>query len=240
MLNNQKVTAIIPVRGGSKGIPRKNLYKLGNDTLLERAIKIGLLCDHIDKVIVSTDDIEMYDIAKVYGVNETSLRPNYLATDGAKTIDVIKDSLNKNNIIEGMVLLLQVTNATRTLSDLNSFFNEFQKSSNEFDSSVSLVSFDHPHPNKIQVIKDGYVRSYLGNESMVSRQSLPKVYALNGAFYLANIDSIYANNSFFSQYTLPFIMKDIKSINLDNIHDLYLLESLIKNKIITIEEYNIA
>jgi len=64
MLRRTKVTAVIPARGGSKGIPRKNLYRLGNDTLLERAKKIGLACNRVDQFLVSTDYLEIYSIAE--------------------------------------------------------------------------------------------------------------------------------------------------------------------------------
>ena len=107
MLRDKKVTAVIPARGGSKGIPRKNLYRLGNDTLLERTIKIGLACSRVDQVLVSTDDFEMYTVAKNYGVASSGLRPEYLATDSATTIDVIIDLINTGEITDGLVLLLQ-------------------------------------------------------------------------------------------------------------------------------------
>ncbi len=239
MLRDQKVTAIIPARGGSKGIPGKNLYKIGKDSLLERTIKIGLLCKYIDKVLVSTDDVEMYKISCEYNVNTPELRSAELASDNAKTIDVVKDVLLKDNIIDGFILLLQPTSATRTLGDLNLFCRNFESSSKKYDSSVSLVSFDSPHPNKIQIINEECVKSYMGTESMISRQLLPKVYALNGAFYLTSLNFIYDKNSFFGNFTLPFIMDEMKSINLDSKLDLYLLESLIDRKIISIEEYEV-
>lgn len=239
MLKNEFLTVIIPVRGGSKGIPRKNLYKFGKDTLLERTIKIAILCDFVDKVIVSTEDQEMYDIAKNYSVSSKKLRDRKLATDQAKTIDVVISELEENKINNGFVLLLQVTSATRTLQDLNNFCKKFNNSEN-FDSAVSLVHFDSPHPDKIQTIQDGKVKSYLGKESMIARQSLPKVYALNGAFYVSHVKNILDKKSFFSENTLPFVMDYSKSFNLDNYSDLFTLEALIKNDIINIEEYDLV
>ena len=236
MLKDKPLTVIIPVRGGSKGIPRKNLYKFGKDSLLERAIKIALLSNYVDKVIVSTEDQEMYSIATKYSVASKKLREKSLANDDAKTIDVILSELKINNIKNGFVLLLQVTSATRTLTDFNKFCETFSESNN-YQSAVSLVNFDSPHPDKIQIIEAGKVKSYLGKESMVSRQSLPKVYALNGAFYISEIDSLLENKSFFSKNTLPFIMDSISSVNLDNKIDLLNLESIVKNGLFKIEEY---
>ncbi len=237
MIRDEQLTAVIPVRGGSKGIPRKNLYRLGKDTLLERAIKIALRCDYIDKVLVSTEDNEMYDIACKYGVNTSRPRIKSLSTDNASTIDVLNDVTKSSSLDSGWLLLLQVTSATRKLEDLNRFCKQFNEASDDFDSSVSLVSFDSPHPDKIQQIKDGRVHSYLGKNSMVSRQSLPEVYELNGSFYLAKIKQIRDNKSFFTKNTLPFLMDRNSSINLDNPSDLLYLELLVTKGIVKIQEY---
>ena len=237
MIRNENLTVVIPVRGGSKGIPRKNLYRLGKDTLLERAIKIALQCDYIDKVFVSTEDKEMFDIACKYGVNTSRPRPKSLSTDYASTIDVLNDLITSYSLNSGWLLLLQVTSATRKLEDLNKFCKQFNEASDQFDSSVSLVSFDSPHPDKIQQIKNGRVESYLGKNSMVSRQSLPEVYELNGSFYLAKVQQIRDKKSFFTSNTLPFVMDINSSINLDNPSDLLYLELLVTKGILKIEEY---
>ncbi len=238
MLRGKQVTVIIPARGGSKGIPRKNLYFFGKYSLLERSIQIALKSIFVDKVFVSTDDIEMYKIALKYNVNTKNLRKEELSSDSASTIDVIKDVMNEQDISKGFILLLQVTSPTRTLKNLEEFFINYQNADKIYDSSVSLVELDSPHPDKVQIIKEGKVLSYLGKESMVSRQSLPKVYALNGAFYLSAISSFAKNNSFFSKNTLPFIMNYLDSFNLDNLSDIYTLEALVNKGLIKIEEYD--
>ena len=238
MIRGEQVTAIIPVRGGSKGIPRKNLYIFGKYSLLERSIQIALKSNFIDKLFVSTDDNEMYKIASKYNVNTKNLRKKELSNDTASTIDVIRDVIEEQHISKGFILLLQVTSASRTLKNLEQFFTNFNNSDEVFDSSVSLVELDSPHPDKVQIVKEGRVFSYLGKESMVSRQSLPKVYTLNGAFYLSKISSFIENKSFFSENTLPFIMNYLDSFNLDNLSDIYTLEALVDKGLIDIEEYD--
>lgn len=237
MLRGQPVTAVIPVRGGSKGIPGKNLYRLGRDTLLERTIKIAMLCKYVDKVLVSTENQKMYDIAGLYGAAAPTLRPPELATDNANTIDVILDLINTTPIASGWVLLLQVTSPLRTLGDLNEFCKTFDKGPADTESAVSLVQFDNPHPDKIQQIEDGLVKSYLGKESMVPRQSLPTVYSLNGAFYIAHRQILVTRRTFMSPRTLPFLMPEERSINLDNMSDLHILEGMLTRRICSIEEY---
>jgi len=239
MLKGKKVYAIVPVRGGSKGIPRKNLYRLGKDTLLERTIKLGKACRYVDQVVVSTDDPEMFEIAKRYGVSAPSLRPSHLATDAAKTVDVVLDLMTQMHIGDAYILLLQVTSPLRVIDDLDELMKAFQANADKADAIVSLTAHDDPHPDKIQKIENGYVRSYLGVESMVPRQFLPKVYRLNGAFYLTHSNVLVQQQTFMPKRTLPFLMPKERSVNLDGIMDLYLLEALVERKIIEIEEYSL-
>lgn len=239
MLRGQSVTAVIPVRGGSKGIPGKNLYRLGRDTLLERAIKIAKLSPYVDRVLVSTDSQEMYDIAQRYAAAAPTLRSAELAADNTKTVDVILDLIDTAPIECGWILLLQVTSPLRTLGDLNAFCEAFENGPTEAEGSVSLVHFDSPHPDKIQKIENGLVQSYLGKESMVARQSLPVVYALNGAFYLTHRSTLLSCHSFMSPSTLPFVMPEDRSVNLDTMSDVFILEAMVQRGLYSIEEYEL-
>lgn len=234
MLNGKSIVAIIPVRGGSKGIPKKNLYKIGNDTLLERTIKLAKKCLRVDRVIVSTDNDEMYTISKKYSVNTKEKRPGYLANDTASTIDVIIHTLEELSIDDTYVLLLQVTSPLRTLDDLNDLLDSFLDNTHA-NAIISMCKHDDPHPDKIQKIENGFVQSYMGAESMVARQLLPKVYRLNGAFYFTHLDIIKRKKSFFTNKTMPYIMPPERSINLDTMNDLYLLESLIDKGVVDVE-----
>ena len=237
MLRGQLVTAVIPVRGGSKGVPGKNLYRLGRDTLLERTIKIAKLCPYVDRVLVSTDNPEMYEIAQRYAVAAPTLRPVELASDNAKTVDVVLNLIETAPIETGWLLLLQVTSPLRTLGDLNEFCRVFEAADPSIEAIVSLVQHDSPHPDKIQKVENGLVVSYLGKESMVARQLLPKVYSLNGAFYLTHREILKARRTFMPAQTIPFIMPEERSLNLDGKMDLFLLEALLEKGCIVLEEY---
>lgn len=238
MINSQPVIAFIPARGGSKGIPGKNLRRVGADTLLERTIKQGLLCPYVDQVIVSTDDEEMFRIAKMNNVAAPELRPDYLASDDAKTIDVILFTLEEMKIESGYVLLLQTTTPLRTLEDINTLCESFEKENNA-EAVVSVSPIGSSHPDKMQKIENGYLMSYLGKDSHVPRQSLPDVYDLNGACYLTHIDILKNKKTFIPEKTRPFIMPAERSVNLDTMFDWYLLEKLIDEKVVTVEEYDI-
>ena len=239
MLRGQPVTAVIPVRGGSKGIPGKNLYRLGRDTLLERTIKIAKMCPYVDRVLVTTDSPEMYDIAQRYDAAAPTLRPAELASDSAKTVDVVLNLIETVPIGTGWVLLLQVTSPLRTLGDLTAFCETFENGPADAEAAVSLVHFDSPHPDKIQKIEDGLVKSYLGKESMVARQSLPTVYALNGAFYITHRDTLVTRCTFLPPRTLPFVMPEERSVNLDTMADVYVLEAMLERGVYKVEEYDL-
>ena len=235
MLNNKKLYVIIPVRGGSRGIHKKNLYKLGGLTLLERAIILGQDCKYVDKVLVSTDDPEMFDISKKYNSSMPALRASYLASDTAKTVDVVLDVIEKTKIKDSYILLLQVASPLRTSDDLYNFIKKFEDNLHICDAIVSLTEFDNPHPDKIQKIENGFVKSYLGVESMVPRQELPKVYKLNGAFYMTSTEILKKHHTFIPERTIPFIMPEERSLNLDTTYDLYLLEALIQKGIVNFD-----
>jgi CMP-N,N'-diacetyllegionaminic acid synthase len=236
MLDGTKLIAVIPVRGGSKGIPRKNLYRLGRHTLLERAILLALACPYIDQVIVSTDDKEMFDLARKYFVAAPTLRPAHLATDSAKSVDVVLDLMSQLAISDAYILLLQVTSPLRTLADLNGFLETFASSPKHPEAIVSVTAHDDPHPDKIQKIENGLVRSYLGVDSMVPRQSLPKVYRLNGAFYMTHAQTLRTKHTFLPERTIPYVMPRERSVNLDTIMDLHLLEALLAKNVVQLEE----
>ena len=239
MINGEPVTAFIPARGGSKGIPGKNLRRLGKDTLLERSIKQAMLSPFVDNVVVSTDDDEMYSIAQAYNVASPALRPDYLASDDAKTIDVILYTLDEMCIDSGYLLLLQTTSPLRTVLDINQLCEVFEKRAEETQAIVSISEIGSSHPDKMQKIEDGFLLSYLGKDSHVPRQSLPEVYELNGACYLTHINVLKEQKTFIPDKTMPFIMPIERSINLDTMLDWYLLEKLIEEKVVSLEEYNI-
>jgi CMP-N-acetylneuraminic acid synthetase len=229
MIRGKRVCAIIPARGGSKGIPLKNLYRLGGVTLVERALHLGKSCKSVDVVYVSTDDPETYAIAQANGCATPSLRPAVLATDSARTIDVIKDLADEGVLgPDDCVLLLQPTSPLRTTEDLNSVCALLDAKWDSADAVVSVSSIDGPHPYKAQIIGgDGYLQSVYARDSSVPRQSLPVTYFPNGAFYLGKIEVLVKENTFVPRRSLPFVMSQMASINLDGPLDLILLEAIL-------------
>ena len=145
----------------------------------------------------------------------------------ALTIDVIKHEIKINKLKDVFILLLQVTSPFRSQILTNRFLNKFNKNKN-YKSSVSVSKIDHPHPYKVQVIRNKKLKSMLGRESMVPRQKLPLTYAPNGLFYITHSNEILKNKSFFTNSTLPFLVKGPVSLNLDNSLDVILMNVLKK------------
>jgi CMP-N-acetylneuraminic acid synthetase len=237
MLDGKAVYAIVPARSGSKGIPGKNLYRLGKDTLLERAIKLGRSCRYVDQVLVSTDDPEMFCIAENHAAATPRLRPAHLATDTALTVDVVLHVMDEVGIRDAYILLLQTTSPLRTLADLDALCATFAAHSTHADAIVTLAAQEDPHPDKMQWIDSGYVTSYLGRNAGLPRQTLPPVYRFNGAFYLVRSDIVSTEHTLLPARTLPFVMPAERSVNLDGKLDLVLLEALVEKGIVTLEEY---
>lgn len=228
MIQGKTVTAIIPARGGSKGIPRKNLYRVGGVSLIARAIHLAKACRSVDKVYVSTDDPEMYAIALENGCATPSLRPTELASDAARTIEIIESLVNDNVLqSDACVLLLQPTSPLRTIADLNVVCGLLDAEWDTADAVISVCKIDGPHPYKAQIINDGYLYSLHGRDAAVPRQSLPETFLPNGAFYLGKIEALLKENTFMPSRSLPFEMPQIASINLDGPLDLLLLEAVL-------------
>ena len=237
MLKGKTLTAIIPVRGGSKRLPGKNTRKIGKYSLLERAIKLAQGCDRVDRILVSTDDPEMYRCAETYGVAAPTIRPADLADDSATTVSVVEHLIGQAAIDDGYLLLLQASSPLRTIGDLNALLDRFENSA-DTDGIVSLCDHTGAHPEKLQKICDGRVMSYLGVDSHRPEQSLPKVYALNGAFDLVDRGTFLREKSFIPKRTIAYQMPFERSVNLDTQADWDILQAMLSAGYWNMEDYD--
>jgi CMP-N-acetylneuraminic acid synthetase len=236
MIRGKPLTAIIPVRGGSKGIPRKNLRRVGNDSLLERAIKFAKNSPRIDRTIVTTDDPEMHEVAAQYGVQSPSLRPAHLANDSAMATPVVEHVLQECSVTDGYLLILQVTSPFRRLGDLEDLCIAYEQS--QADAIVSLVAIDEPRPEKIKRIVEGRIEPYYMAEGFEGpRQALPQPYKLNGAFYMISLEAFRRERRFIPKASIPFVMPDERSHNLDSMTDWNIMEAMIAAGHWALEEY---
>ena len=220
-----KALAIIPARCGSKGFPNKNIAQIDGKTLIEYAVEVGLECSLIDHVYISTDCENYESIAKKAGAVSLGLRSSELASDSAKSIDVVIDLINKLEESYDYIVLLQPTSPVRTPSDIQHMIELIEDKG--VDASVSVCEFEEPHPYKLKTIdKDGFIKSFIdGTNSEVPRQSLPKVYALNGSIYVTKVKTVLEEKTFLPSNTVAYVMDS--NINVDSKEDFIFLEAML-------------
>lgn len=240
MLRNTPVIAVIPVRGGSKGIPGKNLAKIGGLSLLERAILFAKACRGVDAVRVSTDCPAMQAVAEQHGVAMPSLRPKRLAEDATCTADVVVEHVLADWPAKQpcFVLLLQATSPLRTLADAENIFAMME--SDVFAQTLISVCTSAEHPLKSLKLEQGRLRSYFDVQPFAPRQSFPKAVHSNGAFYLTDSDLLARTRSFIDDKTLAYEMPRERSINLDEPIDLEILRALVETGRVRMENLSIT
>lgn len=217
MHNNKTFLAIIPARGGSKRLPRKNVLDLCSKPLIAWSIEAGLKSKYIDKVIVSSDDDEILDISGNFGA-ETIKRPDKLASDTATTFDTIKhavDSLEKFDYI----VLLQPTSPLRNEKHIDEAIELLENK--QADAIVSVCEVDHSPLWSNTLPKDASMNNFLKDEILNKRsQDLEKYYRLNGAIYICETEKLLSNKSFFlKQGIFAYNMEKIDSIDVDDLLD---------------------
>ena len=223
------IISIIPARGGSKGIPRKNIKLLNGKPLISYSIDASNSCSLIDDTYVSTEDAEISEISK--GNNaEVIERPDELAGDDSSSIDVILhvlDYLENRGELPDLFVLLQPTSPLRTSEDIEASINSFLES--DCDSLVSVCELDHRSLLNFSLEEGFLVQN--NNESLFNsrRQDIPTYYSLNGAIYITTPEFIRKNRSFYSDKTIPHVMSKEKSIDIDTSFDFKLAEFLLND-----------
>lgn len=222
------IVAIITARGGSKGLPRKNIRMLNNKPLISYSIMAALQCRYISRCIVSTEDPEIKKISIEWGADVIS-RPDYLATDQALSRDVVRhvlETVKDDEKLPEYFVLLQPTSPLRTAEHLSSCIEKFLAM--EYLSAVSMTEVEH-HPYKDFFLSENKLEPLFGQEYLDKpRQSLPRVYRQNGAIYLMRSDVFLAHNSFCVSPIYPFVMDRLASIDIDTQDDLMYAELIMQ------------
>ncbi|MCK4825372.1 acylneuraminate cytidylyltransferase family protein, partial [bacterium] len=188
-MNNKTILALIPARGGSKGIPKKNIKPLLGKPLIAWTIEQAKKSKYFDIIIVSTDSEEIAKISEKYGAEVPFLRPKQLARDSSPTIDAIMHALNwfeERGEYFDIVVLLEPTSPLRKENDLDNAIELFIKNIDKADSLVSVGEVHLENPYIMKKIEHGYAKSFMEiDEDMYQRQQLPKVYFPYGVVYLS-------------------------------------------------------
>jgi CMP-N,N'-diacetyllegionaminic acid synthase len=228
--NKKSVLGIIPARGGSKGVLRKNIRNVAGAPLISYTLKAALNCSCLSRVIVSTDDLEIASVARMNG-GEVMMRPEEFARDDTPMIPVIThvlSSLAQNNEVYDIVVLLQPTTPLRSSEDIDAAVDLLDKS--EADSVVSAYRVEDNHPSRMYKISDGYFRPYDKEPEGNLRQDLPDVFHRNGAIYASRYSQLVENKSILGDKILPYIMPRERSVNIDDEFDLKIADFLLNRK----------
>jgi CMP-N,N'-diacetyllegionaminic acid synthase len=215
-----KVIAIIPARGGSKGIPRKNLVNFSGKPLMQWSIDAALKSKYITDVVVSSDDDEILNVAQL---NEEVLvikRPKELAQDTSKTAPVLTHVLESLKEVKfDYLILLQPTSPLRTAKDIDLAFEKLLNS--EATSLISVCELEH-HPFKsFKVDEKGYLQGVINNDyPFYPRQSLPKAYRANGAIYIIKVNNFIKDKRLLTNKATYFEMSIDASLDIDTLKDL--------------------
>lgn len=215
-----KVVAIIPARGGSKGISKKNLINFLGKPLIQWSIEAALKSKFITDVVVSSDDDEILEEAKKNKNVITLKRPKELAEDNSRTEPVLLHALeNLKDKKYDYLILLQPTSPLRTAEDIAIAFNTL-KTSNA-NSLISVCALEQ-HPYKsFKVDEDGFLQGIINNDyPFTPRQELPKTFRANGAIYIIKTADFMKNFSLLTKKTIHFEMSKENSLDIDTIEDL--------------------
>lgn len=234
MLSNERVLAIVPARGGSRGIPRKNIAPVAGKPLIAWTIETALACPILDRVIVSTDDEEIAGVARRRGAEVPFLRPAQLARDDTPGIEPILHAVRWLDEHEGYrprhVMVLQPTSPLRTAEDIEGAVELAELKQGHRVVSVCRAD-QHPYWMK-RVSGEGQITSFLSLEpAYTRRQDLPPAYALNGAIYLARREVLVAERTFYTEHTYAYVMPPERSLDVDEPWDLYLAHLVLRDRV---------
>lgn len=232
MYKGKRIIGVIPARGGSKGLPGKNIRPLDGRPLIAWTIEQAGSCGFFDRVIVSTDDEQIAAVARSAGAEVPFIRPPELATDEAKTIDVILhalDWLKAQSDVPDIVALLQATSPLRTAGDIAAALDTLFAAGAR--SVISVCKSEH-HPFWSNVLPengslDGFLRPELLDRN---RQDLPVCYRLNGAIYVAYYDVLREQKGFFGTGSVAYVMPVDRSVDIDTELDFDFTEFLLQRR----------
>lgn len=219
--------ALIPARGGSKGIPRKNIRMFCGKPLLHWTIEAALASSRVDHVVVSTEDPEIAEVAKAGGAEVPFMRPADLATDEAPGIAPVLHALDHLPQVSDL-LLLQPTSPLRSTADIEAIVAMREQAETESAVSVTLSA---KHPSwSYSLSQDKRLEPLMQLEGVHCRQQLSSAYVLNGALYLASRDFLLSEQAFIAPETLGYVMPAERSVDIDTTLDWQWAEFLMEQQ----------
>ena len=229
---NIKVLVIIPARGGSKAIPRKNIKDLNGKPLIAYTIEETKKSKYIDRIVVSTEDDEIANVSVKLGVQVPYLRPKELSGDNSPTIDCVIHMISwlkeSEGYIPDYVCLLQCTSPLRTYEDIEGTIEKAMDLN--FDGAVSVCEAE-VNPYWTNVFTGDKLNYFIEEgKKITKRQDLPKVYRINGAVYVIKTNILLKQKTFETDNITGYVMSNEGSVDIDDEIDFKLAELLMKER----------
>nr|WP_299171047.1 acylneuraminate cytidylyltransferase family protein [uncultured Allomuricauda sp.] len=229
-----KPLVVIPARGGSKGIPGKNIKMLNGKPLIQYTIEAAMKVFKNSEICLSTDSSEIREVAENLGLKVPFLRPAELATDTATTYDVLLNALDfyeKNGLHPDAVILLQPTSPLRNSQHIKDALKEY---SFDYDMLVSVTETkSNPYYVLFEENQNGWLKKSKKGK-FTRRQDCPKVWEFNGAIYVIKTNSLKKGDFTTFEKIKKYVMDAALSIDLDDTLDWKICEFLLKEKIVTL------
>ncbi len=232
MYKDKRILAVVTARGGSKGLPRKNILKLNGKPLIAYTLEKMCNSKYVDGRFVSTDSREIADICEKHGVHVPCLRPDELATDTASSVDVLLytiDLLEEQGEKYDYMILLEPTSPLRKTDDIDKII-EVAINNPEADGVVSVGRVHLEHPSIIKKTdENGYVKPYVeGGQLFYQRQQEDAAYFPYGVGYLVKISRFKETKSIYMDKVLPYYIERWQNYEIDDIYDFKCIETIMK------------
>jgi CMP-N-acetylneuraminic acid synthetase len=234
MISNKRVIAIIPARGGSKGLPGKNIRPLCGKPLIAWSIERALQSHYVDAVVVTTDSHEIADVALRYGAEVPFLRPAHLASDTASSVDTVLHALDHYRDTLGKtfdyVVLLEPTSPLREVGDIDSMLDKLLAHADDFDAIVSVGEV-HEHPSIMKRLEGNTMQPFYANLAMTSRrQDNVPAYFPYGVAYVVSTDTLCSLQTFYPPRATFFEIKRHQCFEIDDLCDFLVVETMMKQE----------
>ena len=230
-----KILALIPARGGSKGIPEKNIKPLLGKPLIAWTIEQAQKSKYISRVFVSTEDKKIAKIAEHYDVEVPFLRPDEFAQDNSPTSDAIfhtLDTFEKMGEHYDIIIILEPTSPLRKKDDIDNAIEIYLQRSSTSESLVSVGEVQLENPYIMKIIENNYVIPFLENkQKFYQRQQLPTIYFPYGVIYLSTVKAFRECGTFYQKTTIPYKIERWQNYEIDDIYDFYCVETILKEKL---------
>jgi CMP-N,N'-diacetyllegionaminic acid synthase len=236
VIEGKKVLAVVPARGGSKGLPDKNIRALCGKPLLAWPIGAAMKSQYVDRVIVSTENARIAKAARRAGAEVPFMRPIELATDTAKSVDVIVHALHcfsDQKVYYDYVIILEPTSPLTEASDVDTALQMLHKARERADSIVGISLVGGTHPDfDVRLSGEGLISPYASSDfsSLKRRQDVEPIYFMEGSLYVSAVDVFLARRTFYHDRTLGYVVPRWKSFEVDELMDLICIKAIMARR----------